>query len=140
MTRLQIAIVLTLLAGSPATAVKAADVAPAAGDANVGDVRCVVVAPSLAKSPDPRMRSLATTSGLYFIGRLDGRAPELNLPVVIAEQVKSMSADDLRREAQRCGAVLLAQGARLEAIGAVLQKSARDSGVAPSPPASLNPK
>jgi len=33
---------------------------------NVPDVRCLVVALDLSKSPDPQMRSLAMSAGLYL--------------------------------------------------------------------------
>jgi len=107
MTRLPIMIAMLAGSLSLATAARSAD------DENTADVRCVVIAFELSQSPDPQLKSLATTAGLYFVGRLSGRAPELDLEAAMLEQFKAMSVEDRQSEQQRCGAILEGQANRL---------------------------
>lgn len=53
---------------------------------NTADARCVIVGGQLASSPDPAQRSMAGLLLTYYIGRLDGRTPGLNLERLIAEE------------------------------------------------------
>ncbi len=112
-----------LLAALAATTALATGARPAEAD-NVADVRCVVVAMGLTQSPDPQVKALAAAATLYYVGRLDGRAPDLDLEPAMVRQVNSMSMDDMRGELQRCAGALQARGDKLKAIGADLQKIA----------------
>ena len=129
MTRWPMLIAALSAAAGLATAAKAADAD------NVADVRCVVVAMGLTQSPDPQVKALAAAASLYFVGRIDGRAPDLDLEAMMIRQVNSMSMDDMRGELQRCAGILQTRGDRLKAIGADLQKIAGQAGAAPPPPA-----
>jgi len=107
-----------------------------AQDDNVSDVRCLVVALDLSKSPDPQMRSLAMSAGLYFVGRLRGRAPDLDLEAAIVQQLRIMTHADLTTERNRCGTVLASQADRLAVMGEHLQGLAT---AAPHPPPAPDP-
>jgi len=116
MARLSIVLALVFGALSLASAAWAAD------DANAADVRCVVVAISLTQSTDPQMKAVATAASLYFVGRLRGRAPDLDLEAAIVREIGAMKPENMRSEQQRCGGALQDEGGRLKAIGADLQK------------------
>jgi len=103
-----------------------------AQDNNVSDIRCLVVALDLSKSPDPQTRSLATSAGLYFVGRLRGRAPDLDLEAAVVEQLRIMTREDLRTERDRCGTVLASQADRLAVMGEHLRGMAA-AAARPSP-------
>ncbi len=107
---------------------------------NVPDVRCLVVALDLAKSPDPQMRSLAMSAGLYFVGRLRGRAPDLDLEAAIVQQLRIMTHEDLRAERDRCGTVLAGQADRLAVLGEHLRSLAETSAVTAPPAEPAPPK
>jgi hypothetical protein len=134
MTRLPIAMLLASI--SLATAARAAPDG-SANDQNDADVRCVVIAFGLVQSPDPQVKALATGASLYFVGRLRGRAPDLDLEAAIVKQVGAMTPEDMRDELQRCSGVLQVEGGKLQVIGADLKKlgqaAATASQVAPAP-------
>ncbi len=100
-----------------AAALSLATSARAQDNDNVSDVRCLVVALDLDRSPDPQMKSLAMSAGLYFVGRLRGRAPDLDLEAAIIRQLRVMTREDLRTERDRCGTVLASQADKLAVMG-----------------------
>jgi len=108
--------------------------ASAADDETTGDVRCVMLGFSLSRSSDPHIQSLAQAAMIYFVGRLDGRTPDLDLEAAIVSQLKTMSAVDAQAEMQRCGAILQTRGDKLQVIGADLQKLTNP---APAPSAAV---
>jgi len=112
----------TILLAALSATLSLATGAHAADADNVADARCLVAALALTQSPDPQAKAFAPVASLYFVGRLDGRAPDLDLEAAVIKQVNAMSADELRSELQRCGGILQARGAKLKAIGADLQR------------------
>jgi hypothetical protein len=118
---------------SLASAARAAPEA-SANDETSADVRCVVVAFGLVQSPDPQVKALATGASLYFVGRIRGRSPDLDLEAAIINQVGTMAPEDLRDELQRCSGVLQAEGGKLQQVGADLKKLGAASTAATSPP------
>jgi len=118
MTRLPIvAAILSLVAGSFSLGSPAQAAPDASSSENTADVRCVIVALSLASSTDPQTKAIATAAGLYFVGRLRGRAPDLDMEAAIVKQASAFTGNDLRVERQRCGGELVAEGGRLKVIG-----------------------
>src|ERR1700685_3052113 len=69
----------------------------------VADVRCVAVGIRSAELPDSRQKSTGLLMALYFIGRLDGRDPKLDLEAMLSAQLSKMTAADFTAEAARCG-------------------------------------
>ena len=96
------------------------------------DIRCVIVAGTLAQNDDPQLKSLGTTSLLYFWGRLEGRGATANAAAQIIEEARKMTADDVKAQAQTCGNMVSAAGQSLQDIGDTLQKQ---NGANPAPAA-----
>jgi hypothetical protein len=92
--------------------------------ATTDDIRCFVVAISLLQSPNSALRSAGASSALYYLGRLDGREPRMDLGKRVAAEALKMSLEDIRLESQRCGKALSARGATVTAIGQVISISA----------------
>jgi hypothetical protein len=88
----------------------------------VADVRCVAVGIRSAELPDSRQKSTGLLMALYFIGRLDGRDPKLDLEALLSEQLAKMSAADFTTEATRCGNSLATKGAQITKVGQDLLK------------------
>jgi hypothetical protein len=125
MARLSLVLALAFGSLSLATAARAAD------DVNASDVRCVVVAFSLIQSQDPTVKAVAGGAILYFVGRIRGRSPTLDMEAAIAKQVNLITPQLLQTETQRCGGLLQAEGSNLRTIGEDLQRKAAAS----APPA-----
>jgi hypothetical protein len=88
----------------------------------VADVRCVAVGIRSAELPDSRQKSTGLLMALYFIGRLDGRDPKLDLEALLAAQLSKMTAADFTAEATRCGNSLATKGAQITRVGQDLLK------------------
>jgi hypothetical protein len=88
----------------------------------VADVRCVAVGIRSAELPDSREKSTGLLMALYFIGRLDGRDPKLDLEALLTAQLSKMTAADFTAEAARCGNSLAAKGAQITHVGQDLLK------------------
>lgn len=117
---------LTLAAASVAASASAQPPSappPPTADANtLTDVRCILVAGSLSQQTDPDMQKLGQVSLLYFLGRIDGRGASANLASLIVSEASKMSADDLKAQAQTCGAIFTAASQSLESLGDALQQ------------------
>ena len=90
---------------------------------NIADIRCVVAGVKLSTAANSADQSRGFLLTLYYIGRLDGRAPKLDIEnLLIAESSKMTSADDAS-EAKRCGAALAQKGGQITKIGKDLIES-----------------
>jgi hypothetical protein len=81
-----------------------------AQDANTQDLRCLVIAIEMSGSVDEQIRASATTVGVYFLGRLDGRAPDLDVQARVAAEMMRMKPEDLDPEVNRCTALMGTRG------------------------------
>lgn len=83
------------------------------------DLRCAVAAVSLAgaSANNPTLQQQATMAALYFIGKLDGHSPHLDLEAGLRTELAKMSPQDMAAEGKRCGAQLMSRGQALQAIG-----------------------
>jgi hypothetical protein len=88
----------------------------------IADVRCVAVGIRSAALPDSHQKSAGLLMALYFIGRLDGRDPTLDLEARLTEQLAKMTAADFTTEAARCGSTLSTKGAQITRVGQDLLK------------------
>ncbi|HEV2702736.1 MAG TPA: hypothetical protein VGV09_13975 [Steroidobacteraceae bacterium] len=96
--------------------------AHAQGADTMADIRCVAVGMHFAESPDSHQKSTGTLLVLYYMGRLDGRAPGLDIGKLLAQQIDSMKAADYSAEATRCAQTLSQKGAQIKQLGEDMQK------------------
>jgi hypothetical protein len=90
--------------------------------ATISDIRCVVVAIKLAEMPDATRQSAGMMAALYYLGRLEGRVPNLDIEELIIGQLSTMTTADYSSEAQRCGGGLTLKGQQITKIGSDLVK------------------
>ena len=90
---------------------------------NVADIRCVAVGIRFAELPDSHQKSTGTLLVLYYIGRLDGRAPSLDIEKLLADQIAKMNDADYSAEATRCGKWLAVKGEQITHIGEDMMKN-----------------
>ncbi len=83
----------------------------------LADIRCVAVGMHFAETPDSHEKSTGTLLVLYYMGRLDGRAPNLDIGTLLAQQIDSMKASDYSAEATRCAQALAQRGAHTNQLG-----------------------
>lgn len=81
------------------------------------DVRCVAVGIRIINLGDTQHRAVGTMLTMYYVGKLAGRTPDLDIEKWIVKQVKEMKSPDYAAEAQRCGAEMSAKGQQLVRIG-----------------------
>ncbi len=80
------------------------------------DVRCLIIVGQLSKSEDPQVRDAGRIAGQYFLGRIDGRAPALDLESAVAAEVAAAIADQ-KALFPYCGDLMKKRGAEVEAVG-----------------------
>jgi len=98
-------------------------VATNAGDAaQSADVRCLIVMLRLQASSNETAKSSSLLGSMYYLGKLDGRAPSLDLEAALIEQFGKMQAADTKNEAVRCGNEMSTRGQAFEKIGEDLSK------------------
>jgi hypothetical protein len=95
---------------------------PARADDTENDVRCMVVSLSLMSSPDKAMQVAGTIAQMYWLGRLDGRTPDMDLENRLLADASQMKPEDIRNEAIRCGQILTARGKTMTDIGRDMQQ------------------
>lgn len=83
----------------------------------IADVRCLVVGFKLAENVDAALRSAGMMLSIYYIGRLDGRVPSLDIEDLLIKEVTTMTPTDYGSEAKRCGASLADKGQEITRIG-----------------------
>ena len=106
--------VLTVLAGAlTLSSVQA----PAQDAETIADVRCVIVGMKLAGMTDSTQQTSGMMLSMYYIGRLDGRVPELDIESLMIKEIDTMTTADYGSEAKRCGASLADRGKGITRIG-----------------------
>lgn len=86
------------------------------------DLRCLAIAFNMAGSQDAQLRQAGTLAAYYYLGKIDGRAPALDLEDAIHQANFSPSAAQFAAEAQRCGGELQIRGHEITEIGLRLQQ------------------
>ncbi len=88
------------------------------------DLRCAAVGLALAGAPNApvEQQTGGTMIAIYYIGRVEGRDPNINLEDALFELSQRVSMADLDNERPRCGAEFQATGQRLVTMGANLQR------------------
>lgn len=95
--------------------------AEAVSPQTIADVQCMVVGARLLESADQRQRMSGEMLLTYYLGRIDGRSPNVDLEALM-KRVGKMSESDFRRAATRCGAEFSARGAQIVRIGKSLSR------------------
>lgn len=96
--------------------------APAmAEDASSPDVRCLTIA-ALMVGNGGQAQQAGFVSALYYIGRLDGRSPGLDLKARILEEAQALTPDKIEAERLRCSRQLQERGAALQTVGEALKQ------------------
>lgn len=100
--------------------------APAQLPAQVdGDLRCIAIL-SLATATLPEaQRTQMAAAVLFFVGRIDGVAPNLDLTSEIKRIVPTLSSTNMSDEGRRCGAILIEKGTKLQEVGKALQEEGK---------------
>jgi hypothetical protein len=105
--------------------------APAWADDTEDDVRCVVLSLEMVTSSDDAVKNAGALVAMYYLGRLDGRTPDVNLEDKIKAEIGAMTPDVVQATAARCSMTLRARGLALTQMG----KDIQQNGEAPAPPA-----
>jgi hypothetical protein len=105
----------------------------AASQEEIADIRCVVVAFRVSQLPAAEQKSGGLLMALYYLGRLDGRAPDRDIEQEIIEQVAIMTNEDFRTEAVRCGNSLTEKGKKLTQMGEDLKRRGEQLQQTPAP-------
>lgn len=99
-----------------------ATAATAQSDETTNDIRCLVVGLNLAQSQNAAARGASVLMAIYYMGRLEGRDPMLELDARITDEVLKMSTLDVQSEARRCGGELKAKGEAIAEMGKKLSE------------------
>jgi hypothetical protein len=97
----------------------------AADDPNsetIADIHCLAVGLRISQLPDASQKSAGMMATLYYMGRLDGRTPNLDLENLIVQEVPKLNDATFRAEAVRCGNGLTVRGKQITEMGEHLVK------------------
>jgi hypothetical protein len=94
-----------------------APAAAATSAATKADVRCMIVAMQMGQVPGATAQTAGLLAMYYYLGRLDGRAPDADLATLIEDEVRDWTAADNQSESLRCGSEITTMGRRLQVIG-----------------------
>jgi hypothetical protein len=90
------------------------------------DVRCLVVGALLASNNDANAKSAGLLAGLYYLGRLDGHDPGIDLAKAVTDEALKLKPSDVPDLAKTCGAIMMGRGKALSAAGEALKDRAAD--------------
>ncbi|MBO9580867.1 MAG: hypothetical protein J7498_08245 [Sphingobium sp.] len=93
-----------------------------------GDLRCITILSAATATVPENQRPQMAAIVLYFIGRVDGAAPGLDLTAEIKRIVPTLGALNVGDEAKRCAAILTEKGAQLQDVGKALQEEGKAQG------------
>ena len=94
----------------------AAGAARAETPAATSDLRCFVVLSMVSDNGDPKINATITLGRLYFLGRLDGSAPGIDLKTRFRDVATRITPADAKAELARCGPILRARAAVLDDV------------------------
>lgn len=105
--------------------------APAvAADTNVdSDLRCLATFSAVAAGADASEKPQVAAAVMYFVGRVDGEKPNIDLTTELIRVSSTMKQEQLAGEIDRCGKLLAARGTALAAVGQAM--SAQKAGAKP---------
>ena len=112
----------------------AATEARAAEDATSSDMRCMIALAAAAQIADDQVKPAMIAGVIYYLGRLDGRTPKLDLGARADAERKGMDANTLNEETARCGAALIARSKTVAEIGQKLRQQLDPPAAGPAQP------
>jgi hypothetical protein len=93
------------------------------------DLRCVTILSAAAgRIPEGEQRLQMAAAVMYFVGRVDGAAPTIDLKAEIKRIMPSLLAANMSDEGKRCAAILTEKSAKLQEIGKALQEEGKAQG------------
>ena len=108
------------------------------------DVRCLVVAFTLSQSQDANAKQIGGAASAYYLGKLDGRTPGLDLEAQLREAIPKVTPDIFMAQLQECGAPLKTRFDEVKTIGDRLKAEftppTPSASASPTPPAASAPK
>lgn len=81
------------------------------------DLRCVMVGMRMESSDNTTLRAASLIATMYYLGRLDGRTPKLDLESRIEDEIVHMQPEDYKAAALRCGKELQERGDAITELG-----------------------
>ncbi len=94
-----------------------------------GDLRCItILSAATGNIPDGPQRLQMAAAVMYFVGRVDGVAPTIDLKVEIKRIMPSLLAGNMSDEAKRCAAILTDKSAKLQELGKAFQEEGKAPG------------
>jgi hypothetical protein len=102
------ALVLALAAAAPARA---------EAPETTSDLKCLVFSMGMSGNSDATKSAVGAMATLYFLGRLDGREPALNLEKRLADPDLQLKPSEAARIGMTCGGMLQTRGGELAAMG-----------------------
>jgi hypothetical protein len=107
-------------------------------DTQIQDIRCLIVSVMMNTSPDPQAKAASGGMTMFFLGRLDGRAPVMNLEAAIRAELPKVTDAETAILTKSCGAQLAARGQALATAGESIGKNPT-AAPAPAKPAAGKP-
>ena len=97
--------------------------------ATIADIRCVIIGMQLSAVTNSPQQTQGIVLTWYYIGRLDGRMPKLDIESLLIEETSRMTSSDYSSETKRCGAALAAKGQQVNKIGKdLIEREKKTSG------------
>lgn len=95
------------------------------------DLRCATLGLSIIGSPDatPEQKQGGALISSYYIGRVQGRSPSINLEDAIYDTTVNMTPEQAEQDRQRCSTEFQTLGRSLIDMGANMQRRAAASGL-----------
>lgn len=85
------------------------------------DLRCIAVLSLAAATQGEETRAQMVAAFMYFVGRIDGLAPNIDLKTELQRVMPTVTGQQLTDEGKRCGQILIEKGARLQELGRDMQ-------------------
>jgi len=96
---------------------------PVRADPVTDDVRCYIVALQMISSQNSNTQMAAFMAHGYWLGRLDGRAPDMDIEAQVIAEIPNMTKPEFfQAEAARCGQVMIARGQAETKMGEDMKK------------------
>ena len=99
--------------------------APPSDSGRTEDVRCFIALSALSQTADGETKQAAAAGTLYFLGRLDGHSPGLDLEAAVTAEAPGMTEAVLGSLLKSCGEKIRSRGEYLLAVGGALQKKGK---------------
>lgn len=94
----------------------------AADQRTSSDIRCMLVGLRMMTLNTPQQRTDGVMLAIYYLGRVDGRAPRANVEQLLVNESEKITSAELRKDAARCGRTLEEKGHQLQGIGAAFSR------------------